>query len=65
MIDYVVQVCQRYHANQLRRSLAIVCLCAIFAIILLFSGVKEHTIPVSPVSPVSPVQEAVEDNKPA
>ncbi|KAJ5901283.1 hypothetical protein N7504_007276 [Penicillium tannophilum] len=65
MTDYVVQVCQRYHANQLRRSLAFICLCAVFAIILLFPGVKEHIIPVSPVSPVSTVQEPVEVDKPA
>ncbi|KAJ5667456.1 hypothetical protein N7507_003320 [Penicillium longicatenatum] len=63
--DYVVQVCRRYHANQLRRSLAIVCLCAVFAIILLFPGVKEHIIPVSPVDPVSSVQDPVEVDKPA
>ncbi|KAJ5768885.1 hypothetical protein N7520_003444 [Penicillium odoratum] len=56
--DYVVRVCRQYNANQLKRALAIVGLCAAFAIVLLFPGVKEHIIPVSPAQDVLEVEKA-------
>ncbi|KAJ5936896.1 hypothetical protein N7466_003346 [Penicillium verhagenii] len=49
VINYVQRACRQFQTTHIRRVLAGVGLCALFAIVLLFPGAKEHIIPVSTV----------------